>query len=58
MQHGGAGWLLVRRILPVTSDFRPSVSNAGPMWGYHVDDMNLALGNLLLDVAYEEDSYR
>jgi hypothetical protein len=58
MQHGGAGWLQVRRILPVTSDFRPSVSNAGPMWGYHVDDMNLALGNLLLDVAYEEDSYR
>jgi hypothetical protein len=58
MQHGGAGWLQVRRILPVTTDFRPSVSNAGPMWGYHVDDMNLALGNLLLDVAYEEDSYR
>jgi hypothetical protein len=58
MQHGGAGWLQVDRILPVTQDFRPSVTDGGPMWGFHVDDMNLALGNLILDVAYEEDSYR
>jgi hypothetical protein len=58
MQHGGAGWLQVRRILPQTTDFRPSATDEGPTWGYHVDDMNLALGNLLLAVAYEEDSYR
>ena len=44
--------------LPPTQDFRPSVTNEGPMWGYHLDDMNLALGNLVLDVAYEEASYR
>jgi hypothetical protein len=58
MHHGGAGWLQVRRILPPTTDFRPLVNGAGPVWGYHVDDMNLALGNLLLAVAYEEASYR
>jgi len=28
------------------------------MWGFDVDDVNLALGNLILDVALEEDSYR
>jgi hypothetical protein len=58
MHHDGAGWLQVDRILPLTQDFRPLVTDGGPMWGYHVDDMNLALGNLILDVAYEEDSYR
>ena len=58
MQQGGAAWLQVNRILPPTQDFRPSVTNEGPVWGFHLDDMNLALGNLLLDVAYEEASYR
>lgn len=58
MHQGGAGWLQVRRILPPTQDFRPSATNEGPVWGYHLDDVNLALGNLILDVAYEEASYR
>lgn len=57
-QQGGAGWLQVRRILPPRQDLRPSVTNEGPVWGYHIDDVNLALGNLVLDVAYEEASYR
>jgi hypothetical protein len=26
----------------------------GPTWGYHADDVNLALGNLVADVAAEE----
>jgi hypothetical protein len=34
------------------------VTDEGPMWGFHLDDMNLAPGNLVLDVAYEEASYR
>jgi hypothetical protein len=58
MQQGGAAWLQVQRILPPTRDFRPSVTSGGPMWGFHLDDMNLALGNLVLDVAYEEAAYR
>ncbi len=58
MQQGGAAWLQIQRILPPTQDFRPSVIDEGPMWGFHLDDMNLALGNLILDVAYEEASYR
>jgi hypothetical protein len=57
-QQGGAAWLQVQRILPPTRDFRPSATSEGPMWGFHLDDMNLALGNLVLDVAYEEASYR
>ena len=57
-QQGNAGWLQVHRILPPTQDFRPSATNEGPVWGYHLDDVNLTLGNLVLDVAYEEASYR
>jgi hypothetical protein len=33
------------------------VTDEGPTWGFHLDDMNLALGNLILDGAYEEASY-
>jgi hypothetical protein len=58
VQLGGAGWLEVHRILPPTQDFRPSATNEGPMWGFHLDDLNLTMGNLILDVAYEEASYR
>ena len=29
----------------------------GPLWGYHVDDVNLALGNLVADVGSEEGAY-
>jgi hypothetical protein len=29
----------------------------GPNWGYHVDDVNLALGNLVPDVAAAEASW-
>ena len=28
-----------------------ALSDEGPIWGYHLDDMNLALGNLVLDVG-------
>jgi hypothetical protein len=57
-QHGGAGWLQVDRTVPPTQDLRLLLTSGGPSWGYHLDDMNLGLGNLILDVAYEEDSYR
>lgn len=57
MTRGGASWLQVDRIHSVSADPRPSVISLGPAWGYHDDDMNLALGNLILDVAYEESTY-
>ena len=39
----------------VPGDLRPTVTDSlGPTWGYHVDDVNLALGNLVADVAREE----
>jgi hypothetical protein len=58
MERGGASWLQVDRLLPPTSELGMSLTSEGPMWGYHIDDVNLALGNLILDVAYEEASYR
>jgi len=39
----------------IPDDPRPLVTaSLGPRWGYHADDVNLALGNLLADVADEE----
>ena len=57
MRGGGASWLQVDRTAGASPELL-TVTGNGPMWGYHVDDLNLALGNLVLDVAYEEASYR
>ena len=35
----------------------PSRRVAGPVWGYHLADVNLALGNLVADVGPEEAAY-
>jgi hypothetical protein len=57
-QSGGASWLQVTAT-PVASDPRPTVSAPlGPQWGYHLDDVNLALGNLVSDVGLQEAAYR
>jgi hypothetical protein len=54
---GGATWLQVSPI-PGSGDPRPLVTAAlGPDWGYHLDDINLALGNLIHDVSQEEAAY-
>jgi hypothetical protein len=53
----GANWLQVTDEA-ATGDTRPVVNETlGPTWGYHLEDINLALGNLLLDVALQERSY-
>ena len=57
-QSRGASWLQVSAT-PVATDPRPTVSaSLGPLWGYHLDDVNLALGNLVVDVALQESAYR
>jgi hypothetical protein len=57
-QSAGASWLQVTAI-PAPTDTRPTVSaTLGPQWGYHLDDVNLALGNLVTDVGREEAAYR
>jgi hypothetical protein len=59
-QAGGASWLQVTATKG-PGDPRPTVSNSpvlGPSWGYHLDDVNLALGNLVSAVATEEAAYR
>ncbi|MGH9091724.1 MAG: DUF3089 domain-containing protein [Acidimicrobiales bacterium] len=54
---GGATWLDVRPT-PTPSGRRPVVhEQAGPDWGYHADDVNLALGNLVADVAGAERTW-
>jgi len=58
-QGGGASWLQVTPT-SVPGDPRPTVSISpllGPAWGYHLADVNLALGNLLADVGHEEAAY-
>jgi hypothetical protein len=52
---GGATWLQVNDL---TIAGRPAVGEQlGPAWGYHLVDINLALGNLVDDVAAEEAAY-
>jgi hypothetical protein len=54
---GNETWLQVNDI-GSRSDKRPRVSEtAGPEWGYHEEDVNLALGNLVADVAAQESAY-
>jgi hypothetical protein len=54
---GGAAWLQVRKITG-PSDKRPVVTEAdGPDWGYHTEDVNLALGNLVADVSSAEATW-
>ena len=50
----GATYLQVTKATGA-SDTRPVVTESdGPEWGYHADDVNLALGNLVADVAAAE----
>lgn len=52
---GGATWLQVNDLFAAG---RPVVSETlGAAWGYHLYDINLALGNLVGDVAAEEAAY-
>jgi hypothetical protein len=53
---GGATWLQVDATAPTGN--RPTVTETlGPDWGYHVDDINLAAGNLVDDVQTQETTY-
>lgn len=55
---GGATWLAVTST-NIAGDPRPLVTAVlGPAWGFHLDDVNLAMGNLVQDVASEESAYR
>jgi hypothetical protein len=54
----GATWLQVTAT-PASGDPRPTVTDSlGPLWGYHLVDVNIALGDLVHDVATEEAAYR
>ena len=54
-RNGGATWFQVDT---VDVGGRPVVAESlGPTWGYHADDINLALGNLINDVKAEESAY-
>ncbi len=54
----GATWLQVNTV-KTPGDNRPVVTaSLGPTWGYHTADINLALGNLVADVAALEAAHR
>lgn len=54
----GATWLQVAKATG-PADTRPVVSERdGPDWGYHADDVDLALGNLVADVRAAERTWR
>jgi hypothetical protein len=54
---GGATWLQVDRI-QTPGDARPSVTQTlGPTWGLHLDDVNLAIGNLVSLVRDQAASF-
>jgi hypothetical protein len=41
------------------SDQRPRITETlGPTWGFHLYDVNLALGNLVGDVQAQEQAYQ
>lgn len=53
--EGRATWLQIDTLAPAS---RPVVTEPlGPAWGYHLDDINLALGNLVQDVRAAEVTY-
>ena len=57
LSASGATWLQVSKISP--GDRRLNLPQAGgPQWGYHVADVNLALGNLVQDVQAQEAAYQ
>ncbi|HXQ18690.1 MAG TPA: DUF3089 domain-containing protein [Acidimicrobiales bacterium] len=57
MSAGGATWLQVSSIAG-PGDTRPVVKQSiGPTWGLHIDDVNLALGNLVSLVGSESAAY-
>jgi hypothetical protein len=55
---GGATWLQIDDV-GTAGDHRPRVTESlGPDWGLHLDDVNLALGNLVQIVAAQEAALR
>ncbi len=55
---GGDTWLQVNDV-GSSADKRPRVTEAdGASWGFHVADVNLALGNLVEDVQRQETAFR
>jgi len=54
---GGATWLQIKA-KQSPGDPRPTVAaTLGPDWGLHLNDVNLALGNLVQDVARQEAAF-
>jgi len=54
---GGATWLDVRDVA-APGDPRPVVAETlGPQWGYHAEDVNLTLDDLVADVLAQETTY-
>ena len=54
---GSGAWLNVKHTSS-SKDPRPQLTEPfGASWGYHLDDINMALGNLVADVRSAEQKY-
>lgn len=53
---GGASWLQVTYV-GGAGDASPVSETLGPAWGYHLFDVNLALGDPVTDVRAEEHAF-
>jgi hypothetical protein len=49
-------WLQVSKVYQIDPRLQLQ-QELGPDWGYHVYDINLALGNLIQDVISQEKAY-
>lgn len=57
-RSGGATWLQVTDVGGAADHRARLTQTLGPAWGLHLYDVNIALGNLVSDVAAEEGAYR
>ncbi len=53
----GASWLQIDDLKPHSKVLPAVTEPLGPQWGYHFEDINLVLGNLIADLRTEEAAY-
>ncbi len=56
-KENGASWLQVNQVGTLPAKIAPVEEQLGPEWGLHLYDINIALGNLVEDVALQATAY-
>jgi Protein of unknown function (DUF3089) len=53
----GASWLQLTPAGPAGDPREPLLETLGPLWGTHLDDVNVAMGNLVATVGLQSGAY-